>query len=138
MLQLRVGTRKVPVNSHLDASHLDHSTSPVRLNRCATCEARFFRRGATRCPQCRGDTLEQIDASGKGVLYSFVVMHLTMTRGNGSGDGVIAVVELEEGPRVMSRLAYSGPAADSLAVGSPVVVENAPSGASVPLQFRPV
>jgi uncharacterized OB-fold protein/acyl dehydratase len=69
------------------------------------------------CGVCRSLEWDTVEASGRGVLYSFVVVHYPQVA---SFDYPlpIGLVELEEGPRVVANL--SGIAREDLAIGLPL------------------
>ena len=75
------------------------------------------------CPQCGSLNIDWVQASGKGTIYSFTVNR------RGAGDlveykdpvpYVLAYVELEEGPRIMTNIVGCDP--DSLRIGQAVEV----------------
>ena len=72
------------------------------IQRCKDCSKAYFY-PRPFCPHCFSSNVEWFEASGKGTLYSFVINHRPAP-GFGSDPYVIAVVELEEGPRMMSNL----------------------------------
>jgi uncharacterized OB-fold protein len=106
------------------------------LPRCAACEA-FVWYPRAFCPRC-GSAVEWVDASGRGTVYSFTVVH----RG---GQGpyrdampyVLAYVELDEGPRLLTNLVDCD--VESLRIGEPVRAVFDPTGEGPALvRFRPV
>jgi uncharacterized protein len=56
------------------------------------------------CPHCHSDQLEWIVASGKGTIYTYTVAHQAFGPFAADVPFVIALVELEEGARMMSRI----------------------------------
>jgi hypothetical protein len=87
------------------------------IQRCATCGTRqFYPRQV--CATC-GSTPEWEQASGRGVVHTF-----TIVRQNGAKPFsaelpyVVAIVELEEGPRMMGNV--TGCAPEDVTVGMPV------------------
>ncbi len=75
----------------------------LRLQSCGACGARVFY-PRPRCPGCGADALSWVRASGRGRLHSYVISHMEMPGWAGETPYVIAIVELEEGPRMMSSL----------------------------------
>jgi uncharacterized protein len=74
---------------------------------CQECgKAHFYPRIA--CPHCSSRRLEWRQASGRGTLYSFVINHRPPPW-RGKEPYVIAVVQLEEGPRLMTNLVGVSP-----------------------------
>ena len=61
-------------------------------------------------------------ASGRGTVYSFTVTHQNQSPGfREELPYVLAIVELEEGPRIMTNIVGCDP--DMLRIGMPVVVQ---------------
>lgn len=74
------------------------------------------------CDQCLSSEYEWIQASGRGQVYTFGVMHQKYHPAFYPEIPYnIAVVELEEGPRIITNIV--GTTNDKLYVGMPVVVE---------------
>ena len=70
---------------------------------CKACgQAHFFPRNC--CPHCFGFDLEWRQASGRGKLHTFVINHKAARGFEAKVPYVIAIVELAEGPRMMSNL----------------------------------
>ena len=74
------------------------------LKSCRDCgKSHFYPREL--CPYCHSDDLSWIEASGRGVIYSFTVCR--RPAGPAFADDVpytVALVDLAEGPRMMSRI----------------------------------
>jgi uncharacterized OB-fold protein len=88
------------------------------LMRCQNCRA-WRLPSRPRCPDCWSTHTAWEKASGRGTLYSFGIMHQKFP---GFTDDVpynYAVVELEEGPRIVSNIV--GVANEDLRVDMPVV-----------------
>lgn len=91
------------------------------LPRCDSCETVFYYpRGS--CPVCGSERLSWLESSGAGRVYSFTQVEVSFygSRWESQLPYVVLLVDLAEGPRMMSRLIG---AADGLAVGAPVQVE---------------
>lgn len=69
------------------------------------------------CSNCGSTEVDWIEASGRGTVYSFTVVHNGEQAFAAAAPYVIAYVELDEGPRVLTNLL--GPAA-GWAVGAAV------------------
>lgn len=75
----------------------------LRIQRCNACsKAVFYPRSI--CPYCHADSLSWIVASGKGTIYSYTVAHQAFGPFAEDVPFVVAIVELEEGARMMSRI----------------------------------
>ena|ERR1700730_14264533 len=91
----------------------------LRIQRCSTCsKAVFYPRSI--CPHCFADQLSWIVASGKGTIYSYTVAHQAFGAFAADIPFVIAIVELEEGVRMMTRV-INAPR-ERVAVGAAVEV----------------
>ena len=85
-----------------------------RIQRCSGCGTHVFQ-PRVMCPDCGGDRLDWIAPSGRGVVYSTTVIRRRPDRG---GDYNVALIDLAEGVRMMSRI--EGLAPDAVAIGLPV------------------
>ena len=87
---------------------------------CNSCgEHQFYPRGV--CSHCLSSELEWREASGNGTIYSYSVNHRAPHPGFADDlPFVLAIVELEEGPRMMTNIVVSDP--DSVTIGKAVTV----------------
>jgi uncharacterized OB-fold protein len=77
------------------------------LQRCAACDRHvFFPRVV--CPHCGGTRLDWVQASGGATVYSTTVVRRKAQHG---GDYNVVLVDLDEGPRMMSRVEGLSPEA---------------------------
>ena len=82
-------------------------------------EHQFYPRGV--CSHCLSSELEWREASGNGTIYSYSVNHRAPHPGFADDlPFVLAIVELEEGPRMMTNIVVSDP--DSVTIGMAVTV----------------
>jgi uncharacterized protein len=72
------------------------------------------------CPACHSNQWSTLEASGRGTIHSFVIVHQPQLPGF-TYPLPVALVDLEEGVRVVSNLA--GIAADAVRIGMPVEIE---------------
>jgi uncharacterized protein len=106
------------------------------LRRCQDCGTVIWY-PRTICPQCASLATEWFESSGRGRIYSYTVNH----RGEGAyrdaSPFVLAYVELDEGPRMMTNIV--GAEAAELTVGLPVqvVFHDTGDGAALP-RFQPL
>jgi uncharacterized OB-fold protein len=74
------------------------------LQRCPRCEE-FIWYPRSLCPGCMSTQLEWVGASGRGVVYSYsVVRHAEVPEYAPATPYLLAYVELEEGPVVLTNL----------------------------------
>lgn len=107
------------------------------LQRCRPCGEHFFYPRAA-CPTCLSADLEWRVASGRGTLHTFTVVHRG-ARGFPLGPPyVIAIVALDEGPRLMTNLVGIEPDPGRIAIGMrvEVVFDDVTPEATLP-RFRP-
>lgn len=104
---------------------------------CGACDAPIFYPREV-CPQClSADSLEWRPSSGKGTVYAYSIQHRPANPT--MADRVpytVALVELDEGIRMMSNIIDCAP--DDVTVGMPVTVawEDLSDGRKLP-QFSP-
>lgn len=106
----------------------------LRLQRCRACaNAYFYPR--PYCPRCGTADVEWFTASGRATLASYVI---SMRAAPGfEAPYVIAIVELEEGPRMMTNIVGVEPNPEALALDMPLEVRFEDRGeVSVPV-FAP-
>lgn len=108
----------------------------LRLQRCAAC-AHVYYPPRPFCPDCSSREVEVFNASGKGKLASYVINH----RPHPAWDAPysIAIVELEEGPRMATNIVNCPQTPEALAIDMPVeiVFEAVSDDITLPL-FQPV
>ena len=106
------------------------------LPRCDGCGLVFFP-PREFCPGCWNGELSWQQMSGGGTVWTFTEVHVAFYDDTWAGDVpyVVAVVELDEGPRLLSNILE--PDIASLAIGDrvEVVFEDRPEGVTLPM-FR--
>lgn len=75
----------------------------LRIQRCEACGRYVFYPRAL-CPHCHGERLTWVVATGKGTIYSYTVVHRAFGSFADEAPFVVAIVELEEGVRMMTRI----------------------------------
>lgn len=107
----------------------------LRIQRCTACGTLRHPPGPV-CSQCHSFEWEAVTASGRGTVYSFVVMHYPEVPPF-EYPNVIALIELEEGTRLITQLV--GIAPNDVRIGQKVQAEfHSYDGGMVLPQFRPV
>ncbi|MGV8997181.1 MAG: Zn-ribbon domain-containing OB-fold protein [Parvibaculaceae bacterium] len=74
----------------------------LRLQKCDACAHTYFP-PRDFCPECSGRKVTTFKASGKAILYSYVINHRPRPD-FGTEPHSIAVVTLAEGPRMMTNI----------------------------------
>ncbi len=90
------------------------------FQRCRSCGTeRFYPRAV--CPVCLSSATEWVRASGRGTVYSFTVTRQNQAPGfRDELPYVLAIVELAEGPRLMTNVVGCAP--DEVRIGMAVEV----------------
>lgn len=71
-----------------------------RIQQCKGCGQHVFY-PRVLCPHCGASELKWVEPTGRGVVYSTSVVRQKPEKG---GDYNVALIELEEGPRLLSRV----------------------------------
>ena len=101
------------------------------IQKCGGCGKHVFY-PRVLCPHCGADKLAWVAASGAGVVYSTTVVRRKPEAG---GDYNVALIDLAEGPRMMSRVAGVEPAA--VKIGMQVKARLAIDAGSKLVEFTP-
>jgi uncharacterized protein len=106
------------------------------VKRCQDCDSLIWYPRAI-CPQCSSLHTEWFGVSGRGSVYSYTVNHRGEGPYQGAAPFVLAYVELDEGPRMMTNIVEADET--DLRVGLPVevVFHDTGDGAALP-RFRPL
>ncbi len=125
--------------------HLDEENRPwwealkrheLYLQKCRDCGAiRYYPRA--QCPECLSPRTEWVRASGRGKVYTFTTTWQNQAAGfRDSLPYVMAYVELDEGPKMLTNIIDCGP--EQVKIGMPVEVVYEDVTAEVTLaKFRP-
>jgi uncharacterized protein len=90
----------------------------LAIQRCASCQRHVFY-PRLNCPACGSQQLDWVTASGRGTVYTYTIARRpTHPAFAGRTPYVIAIVELEEGPRMTTNIVGCDP--DSVQIGMPV------------------
>lgn len=92
------------------------------IQRCSGCTRHFFY-PRSQSPYCASANVEWVKATGRATLYSYVINYRAAAPGvEDDGPYPIAVVQLEEGPRMMSTIVGAKPTPEALALDMPLEV----------------
>ena len=107
----------------------------LRLQRCRVCDEAYFP-PRPFCPRCTSRDVAIERASGRANLLSYVISHRP-TPGFETPFS-IAIVELEEGPRMLTNIVGCEQTPNALVLDMPLVVEFEPISDAITLpRFRP-
>jgi hypothetical protein len=91
----------------------------LRFQRCTAC-GRYRHVPSELCPQCASDAWEWAPSSGRGTIFTWSTTYRALHPAFVDTPFTQAVVELEEGPRVISSV--EGVGEDDLKIGMAVEV----------------
>ena len=113
-------SRPIPVPTP-ETAHFWEGTraGELRLQRCDDCDHVYFP-PRPFCPDCSSRAVSVFAASGRGALASYVISE----RSHPAFEGpyAIALVELEEGPRMMSNIVECPQTPEALVLDMPLQV----------------
>lgn len=107
----------------------------LRIQACNSCSENYFP-PRPFCPKCGSRDVKVVKASGKGRLYSYIINHLPSP--GYTPPFTVAIVELEEGVRLMTNLLEVEPDPAKIELDMPLEVtfEKLTDEISLP-QFKP-
>lgn len=108
------------------------SNGEFTIQRCKACQKSiFFPR--MLCPHCGSIDLEWYKPTGRGTVYSTTVVRRKSDQG---GDYNVALIDLDEGPRMMSRVENVAP--ESVQIGMRVLARVADTAEGKLVVFDPL
>lgn len=94
----------------------------IQLQRCEQC-GQYIYYPRPICPHCFADALAWTPVSGRGVVHAFTIPHRHPNRAFAAdAPYVVALIELEEGVRMLSTLVGVPPTPEAVHVGLPVEI----------------
>jgi len=109
----------------------------LRIQRCLDCQQPYFYPRPV-CPACGSARVEWFTASGEATLYSYVINHKPAPGFENDPPYAIAVVQLAEGPRMMTSIVGIPNTPDDLVLDMPLQVRFEPRGEVFLPVFGPV
>ena len=102
------------------------------LQKCADCgDIQYYRQ--EMCCSCLSDNVQSFEASGKGTIHSFSVVHRAPGPAfKADTPYAVLLVELEEGPRMISSLVGSDPNTIEMDMKVELVTEKLTDDISLP------
>lgn len=108
----------------------------LRLQKCTSCDGGAYFPPRPFCPKCGSRDVEVFKASGKGVLWSYVINQRPRPD-MGKEPHSIAVVQLDEGVRLMTNIVGCPQTPEALVLDMPVEVEFLDLGETALPLFHP-
>ncbi len=106
------------------------------IQRCGACgRSYFYPRGG--CPHCSSTDVTWTRASGRARLHTYVISHRPAPGFARGTPYAIAVVELEEGPRMMTNIVGVANTPEQLDLDMALEVDFEPRGDQMVPVFRP-
>jgi uncharacterized OB-fold protein len=108
----------------------------LRIQRCGACQRAFFypRRA---CPLCASTDVTWTSASGRARLHTYLINHRPAPGFEADAPYAIAIVELEEGSRLMSNIVGVPNTPEHLALDMPLEVRYEARGDQMVPVFAP-
>jgi uncharacterized OB-fold protein len=102
------------------------------LQKCSSCgTVRFYPRAL--CPSCMSSKTDYLRASGRGRVYTFTVTHQNQAPGfRDELPYVMAYVELDEGPRILTNIINTPPGEVKIDLPVEVVFEDIDENLAIP------
>ena len=108
----------------------------LELPQCEACSGYWFPPSRT-CPHCLSADVRWTQVSGRGKVFSFVIYDRVYHPAfEGEVPYVVALIELDEGPRLISNVVGFAAADVRCEMRVKIVFDDMPGGASVP-KFMP-
>jgi len=122
----------LPQPTPLSRPHWDGcKEGKLRVQRCNDCGAFIFIPRPT-CTSCLSESLDWVESSGQGTLYSYTVVHRPQ-RPEFEVPYTVAIVELEEGWHMLTNLVDVEEGA--IEIGMPLTVSFREMSADITLPF---
>jgi uncharacterized OB-fold protein len=113
--------KPLPIPTPETQPYWDGAASGVlRIQRCCSCsQAYFYPRPV--CPQCGSTAVEWFTATGTATLYSYIINERPAP--GYDPPFVVAIVQLEEGPRMLTNIVDVEPTPENLVLDMPLTVK---------------
>ncbi|HSR21990.1 MAG TPA: Zn-ribbon domain-containing OB-fold protein [Candidatus Eisenbacteria bacterium] len=108
----------------------------LRIQRCTACREHYFS-PRPFCPRCGSPEVEWVTASGRATLHSYVINYRPAPGFEDEAPYAIAIVALEEGPRMMTNIVGIESTPERLVLDMPLEVTFQERGGQCVPVFRP-
>lgn len=107
------------------------------IQRCRACDTlRHYPRAL--CPSCLSEQVEWVECSGRGKVYTFTVTFQNQAPGfRDQLPYVLAYVELDEGPRLLTNIVDCDPGSVEIGMAVQVAFDKLEEGIALP-KFKPL
>ena len=107
----------------------------LRIQKCRICGTHYFY-PRDFCPSCFSFDVEWVRASGRGTVYSFTICQRGAPGFEGDAPYNLAIIELEEGARMMSNVVECAETDLKVGMAVEVVFDDVTEDVTLP-KFRP-
>lgn len=107
----------------------------LRIQQCRDC-GRYCFYPRPFCRYCQSRDVEWRQVSGRARLISYIINYLPSPPAAAGVPQVIALVQLEEGPRMLTNIVGTEPEPENLALDAALTVEFEPRGSQALPVFR--
>ncbi len=130
-------TKPLPGVSEETKPFWDYSKQhELRMQKCLRCKKLFYP-PSSMCPHCQHLESEWVKLSGKGKVYSFVIVRRAANPGFAAEvPYTVAIIETEEGPRIISSVIDCKPEEVRIDMPVEVVFDDVTAEFSLP-KFKP-
>ena len=108
----------------------------LQIQRCNPCSRHYFY-PRTACPRCGSTDVRWVTVSGRGRLHTYLINHRPAPGFEDAAPYAIAVVELEEGPRMMANIVGVSNTPEELELDMSLEVRFEPRGEQMVPVFTP-
>jgi uncharacterized OB-fold protein len=108
----------------------------LQIQQCNAC-SRYYFYPRTACPHCGSTDVTWVAVSGRGRLHTYLINHRPAPGFEEEAPYAIAVVELEEGPRMMANIVGVPNTPEELDLDMPLEVCFEPRGEQMVPVFTP-
>jgi uncharacterized OB-fold protein len=131
-------TKPIPVPDNISRTFWENAKAhKLLLQRCRDCGT-YQSFPQSCCRRCLADNPEWIESSGKGKVYSFTIIHRPPSHSfEEDVPYIVAIIELDEGPRLMSNIIEAKPDEVQVNMRVEVIFDDINSMISLP-RFRPI
>ncbi len=126
----------LPVPDELTAPYWEAAREHrLAIQRCAC--GRLSHPPVARCPECAGNAFTWPTTSGLGIVYAFTIVHHSVHPVSaGATPYVIALVALDEGPRLVTNVRGCAPETVQVGMQVEVAFDDVTESVTLP-QFEP-
>ena len=108
----------------------------LQIQQCNVCSRHYFY-PRTACPHCGSTDVTWVTVSGRGRLHTYLINHRPAPGFEDAAPYAIAVVELEEGPRMMANIVGVSNTPEELELDMSLEVRFEPRGEQMVPVFTP-